>query len=240
MGARFIHDPRENHRLPGFGLDPARERRRTFRTQVVADALFLRATPTSLTPNGSSSVPKREAPFSAAPPRSSRNIALRDGEDAGIDDAVMDEFHWYADRDRGVASGSPPDSPPHPFPSDVRGPRRSFMWRESGCVFLTPRGRVVRDSGPDASRRKRFEPLYLSIPCGSLSWRRLFSLPAACSVVQASTSRTDGNVSNEERSVSLNPSRIRSMWRVLSRYAASAPSVSPVLSRIRPMRAWRR
>jgi superfamily II RNA helicase len=31
------------------------------------------------------------------------NMALRDGERAPVDDVVMDEFHWYADRDRGVA-----------------------------------------------------------------------------------------------------------------------------------------
>ncbi len=31
------------------------------------------------------------------------NIALREGENAAVDDVVMDEFHWYADRDRGVA-----------------------------------------------------------------------------------------------------------------------------------------
>ena len=31
------------------------------------------------------------------------NIALRDGPTAKVDDVVMDEFHWYADRDRGVA-----------------------------------------------------------------------------------------------------------------------------------------
>jgi superfamily II RNA helicase len=31
------------------------------------------------------------------------NVALRDGPDAPFDDVVMDEFHWYADRDRGVA-----------------------------------------------------------------------------------------------------------------------------------------
>ena len=31
------------------------------------------------------------------------NIALREGKDAAVDDVVMDEFHWYADRDRGVA-----------------------------------------------------------------------------------------------------------------------------------------
>jgi superfamily II RNA helicase len=31
------------------------------------------------------------------------NIALREGGEAAVDDVVMDEFHWYADRDRGVA-----------------------------------------------------------------------------------------------------------------------------------------
>jgi superfamily II RNA helicase len=31
------------------------------------------------------------------------NVALRDGAQAAVDDVVMDEFHWYADRDRGVA-----------------------------------------------------------------------------------------------------------------------------------------
>src|SRR6185295_19327303 len=31
------------------------------------------------------------------------NMALRDGADADVDDVVMDEFHYYADRDRGVA-----------------------------------------------------------------------------------------------------------------------------------------
>ena len=31
------------------------------------------------------------------------NIALRHGADAPVDDAVLDEFHWYADRERGVA-----------------------------------------------------------------------------------------------------------------------------------------
>lgn len=31
------------------------------------------------------------------------NIALRHGEQAPVNDVVMDEFHWYADRERGVA-----------------------------------------------------------------------------------------------------------------------------------------
>ena len=31
------------------------------------------------------------------------NIALRNGDRADVDDVVMDEFHWYADRDRCAA-----------------------------------------------------------------------------------------------------------------------------------------
>ena len=31
------------------------------------------------------------------------NIALREGKDAAVDCVVIDEFHYYADRERGVA-----------------------------------------------------------------------------------------------------------------------------------------
>ena len=41
------------------------------------------------------------------------NIALREGADAPVDDVVMDEFHWYADRDRGVAWQVPLLTLPH-------------------------------------------------------------------------------------------------------------------------------
>ena len=41
------------------------------------------------------------------------NIALRAGADAPFDDVVMDEFHWYADRDRGVAWQVPLLTMPH-------------------------------------------------------------------------------------------------------------------------------
>ncbi len=41
------------------------------------------------------------------------NMALRDGERAAVDDVVMDEFHWYADRDRGVAWQIPLLTLPH-------------------------------------------------------------------------------------------------------------------------------
>ena len=45
----------------------------------------------------------REAPLLCCTAEILANIALRDGERARVDDVIMDEFHWYADRDRGVA-----------------------------------------------------------------------------------------------------------------------------------------
>jgi len=49
----------------------------------------------------------RDAPVLCCTAEVLANIALREGEDARIDDVVMDEFHWYADRDRGVAWQTP-------------------------------------------------------------------------------------------------------------------------------------
>src|SRR5512134_1828172 len=49
----------------------------------------------------------RDAPVLCCTAEVLANIALREGEDARIDDVVMDEFHWYADRDRGVAWQAP-------------------------------------------------------------------------------------------------------------------------------------
>ena len=45
----------------------------------------------------------RDAPILCCTAEILANIALRDGSDAQVNDVVMDEFHWYADRDRGVA-----------------------------------------------------------------------------------------------------------------------------------------
>ena len=45
----------------------------------------------------------RDAPVLCCTAEILANIALRQGADAAVDDVVMDEFHWYADRDRGVA-----------------------------------------------------------------------------------------------------------------------------------------
>ncbi len=45
----------------------------------------------------------RDAPILCCTAEILANIALREGADADVADVVMDEFHWYADRERGVA-----------------------------------------------------------------------------------------------------------------------------------------
>ncbi len=45
----------------------------------------------------------RDAPILCCTAEILANIALREGPEAQVDDVVMDEFHYYADRDRGVA-----------------------------------------------------------------------------------------------------------------------------------------
>jgi superfamily II RNA helicase len=45
----------------------------------------------------------RDAPIICATAEVLANIALAEGERADVDVAILDEFHYYADRDRGVA-----------------------------------------------------------------------------------------------------------------------------------------
>jgi hypothetical protein len=49
----------------------------------------------------------RDAPILCCTAEVLANIALREGSGALISNVVMDEFHWYADRDRGVAWQTP-------------------------------------------------------------------------------------------------------------------------------------
>ena len=49
----------------------------------------------------------RDAPILCCTAEVLANIALREGANAAVDNVVMDEFHWYADRDRGVAWQTP-------------------------------------------------------------------------------------------------------------------------------------
>ncbi len=45
----------------------------------------------------------RDAPILCCTAEILANMALREGEDAKVDDIVIDEFHYYSDRERGVA-----------------------------------------------------------------------------------------------------------------------------------------
>src|SRR6266568_4941138 len=45
----------------------------------------------------------REAPILCCTAEILANIALREGSAANVEDVIMDEFHYYADRERGVA-----------------------------------------------------------------------------------------------------------------------------------------
>src|SRR4249920_1767885 len=45
----------------------------------------------------------RDAPIICCTAEILSNMALREGEDADVDYVIMDEFHYYADRERGVA-----------------------------------------------------------------------------------------------------------------------------------------
>jgi superfamily II RNA helicase len=45
----------------------------------------------------------RNAPILCCTAEILANIALREGKDANVQDVIMDEFHYYADRERGVA-----------------------------------------------------------------------------------------------------------------------------------------
>ncbi|MFB3854010.1 MAG: DEAD/DEAH box helicase [Vicinamibacterales bacterium] len=55
----------------------------------------------------------RDAPILCCTAEILANIGLREGEGALVDHVVMDEFHWYADRDRGVAWQTPLLTLPH-------------------------------------------------------------------------------------------------------------------------------
>src|SRR5262245_51908059 len=55
----------------------------------------------------------RDAPVLCCTAEVLANIALREGAGAPVDDVVTDEFHWYADRDRGVAWQVPLLTLPH-------------------------------------------------------------------------------------------------------------------------------
>jgi superfamily II RNA helicase len=55
----------------------------------------------------------RDAPILCCTAEILANLALCDGEDADVDDVIMDEFHYYSDRERGFAWQAPLLTLPH-------------------------------------------------------------------------------------------------------------------------------
>lgn len=55
----------------------------------------------------------RDAPILCCTAEILANIALRDGEHTDVHDVIMDEFHYYADQERGVAWQAPLLTMPH-------------------------------------------------------------------------------------------------------------------------------
>ena len=66
----------------------------------------------------------RDAPVICCTAEILSNMALREGERAEVDGVVMDEFHYYSDRDRGVAWQVPSTDPAaSAIPVDERNAR---------------------------------------------------------------------------------------------------------------------
>jgi superfamily II RNA helicase len=68
----------------------------------------------------------RDAPVLCCTAEILANIALRQGSEADFQEVIMDEFHYYADRERGVAVV---DDAPSQIPIDVRDARGHDLFR---------------------------------------------------------------------------------------------------------------
>src|SRR6476661_6256809 len=103
----------------------------------------------------------RNAPILCCTAEVLSNIALREGAGAWFDDVVMDEFHYYADRDRGVAWQVPLLTMPQTrflLMSATLGDTRFF---EEAITRLTGRATVTVKSG---ERPVPLEYSYAEIP----------------------------------------------------------------------------
>src|SRR5260221_8633945 len=103
----------------------------------------------------------RNAPILCCTAEVLANIALREGSEAAISDVVMDEFHYYADRDRGVAWQLPLLTMPQArflLMSATLGDTRFF---EDAVTRLYGRATVTVKSG---DRHVTLEVAYSEIP----------------------------------------------------------------------------
>ncbi len=103
----------------------------------------------------------RDAPILCCTAEILANIALREGADADVDDVVMDEFHYYADRDRGVAWQVPLLTMPQArflLMSATLGDTRFFEDALTRLNRRADRDREVRRSPGAARVRVRRDP----------------------------------------------------------------------------------
>lgn len=77
----------------------------------------------------------RDAPIVCCTAEILANIALREGANTGIDFVIMDEFHYYADRDRGVAWQVPL----------LTMPNATFLLMSATIGDPTPFARILED-----------------------------------------------------------------------------------------------
>ena len=72
----------------------------------------------------------RDAPMLCCTAEILANIALREGPQANVQEVIMDEFHYYADREqRRSLAGAPAHSAPGPLPVDVGHAWRHDVFR---------------------------------------------------------------------------------------------------------------
>ena len=103
----------------------------------------------------------RDAPILCCTAEILGNIALRQGAEADIQHVVMDEFHYYADRDRGVAWQTPLLTMGRArflLMSATLGDTTPFEQRADRAERAAHRHRPVRDAAGAARVRLRGDP----------------------------------------------------------------------------------
>jgi len=97
----------------------------------------------------------RDAPILCCTAEILANIALREGAQANVQEVVMDEFHYYADRERGVAWQAPLLTLPQARLDELRAPLlgalgTAFQAPNRVALYLFTRGGWVVENFNDA------------------------------------------------------------------------------------------
>ena len=106
----------------------------------------------------------RDAPILCCTAEILANIALREGAQAGVREVVMDEFHYYADRERGVAWQTPLLTLPQA--------RFLLMSATLGDTTFFEEELTRLTAGPASPFRPRFVRCRWSMPTRNCRWPR--------------------------------------------------------------------